>query len=699
METTDINYTDDLKAEQLRILDAENQLYPEMVGSGSDQIPLLQHSASARLAMGTKYLGSAIWIESYEQAYFSTFAESQLARFTFGVKMPHDGTVVGNVAKYVDCDNNPKSLMIYEYYDERAERVFLDYLEIHAYVSNHKQFGYKMDIRPEIHQPTIAKDTVLTEVPHIDDNGMYCVGRNVVVAFMGLCEATEDGVLVCTDLVNELGTTIVESSSMVVRHSDYMLDTFGVGDEVKTVPSVGDIIPDHGIVMGTRKVDPLFDHIGLLPASLRMFDDDYDDLVYGIPGAEVIDVTIIKNHNTVNAMPNGTDKAPEWLAMQDQAFHKRILDIYRRSRAEKGNSVVLSEKLDNLIAMSYARVPGSIKIDGRSGVAVKPKYRAVPTEVYHVNVTYSYRRIPNLGAKTSTRYGGKGVFTQMWPKERMPTNGLLTAQMVFEPGTTSKRQITSALYEQFYNLASLIVAGKVKEIKDNGGTIEEQFDCLLEYLKVVAPEHYDIAVFVNKTDTDKKEYLVDVIGNMVRLYRPTHSVVNNIECVKKLMEMYDIVYTPVSYIGANGKKFTTKNRVMMGHIYVMMLDKIGDYITGTVSPSLLAMGIPGKTSAKEKHSRGKNSQGIKITGETEVRWMHAAIGAEKTRILMNRINSPKAHKECLSSIYEADDPSVIKMASAEAEKDYVSRVGELIRHIDRCQGLGWYDTTEEIVYD
>lgn len=288
------------------------------------------------------------------------------------------------------------------------------------------------------------------------------------------------------------------------------------------------------------------------------------------------------------------------------------------------------------------------------------------------------------------------------PDEYMPMdeNGN-RAEVVIYGGSTIKRMNLGRMYEQFINAASRDLTHRLRKAwgldpkltptayqlaqLTDSDLIEWCWETLLNYYRIVAPLQYDMLV----VDHDHARHVKAVLRDGIYLYIPPDNPVNNLEMVKAIKNSeYCPHYGPVTYRDINGKEVKTSGPVLIGSMYMILLEKTGDDWSGVASVKTQHFGVPAKLNNYDKQTAPGRQAPVRGLGESETRLFTTVVGPEPTMELLDQSNNPESHRAATRSVLKAHQPTNIERA---VNRDEVplgnSRPVGFVNHLLECRGL------------
>lgn len=216
--------------------------------------------------------------------------------------------------------------------------------------------------------------------------------------------------------------------------------------------------------------------------------------------------------------------------------------------------------------------------------------------------------------------------------------------------------------------------------------IEYAFNELQELWWIIAPTMHDIM----KDHPNRKQYVHQcLLEGKTTVYTPiddtTHlptamnAVINSRFCPN---------YTPVTYTNPVGEVITTKKNVLIGPLYMMLLEKIGDDWSSVASVKVQQFGLPSKLNNFDRSSTPGRESAVRSFGESETRSYNCTVGPEPTMELVDQTNNPLAHLEVVEQFLTAEHPTRIDRAVDREKVPFGnSRPVSLLGHMMQTRGI------------
>jgi hypothetical protein len=303
----------------------------------------------------------------------------------------------------------------------------------------------------------------------------------------------------------------------------------------------------------------------------------------------------------------------------------------------------------------------------------------------------------------------KGVVCAVRNNEDMPTDEHGNrADAVIYGISTVKRMNFGRFYEQFINAASRDLlhrmreqaglqpkikptAYQLKQLESNEALIDDLWGQLMRYYEIVAPLQHDLLI----DDPDHWRHVRSVLADEggyhdgIYLWVPPDNPVNNLAMAKALMESeFRPHYGPVTYRDNAGEMVTTVNPVLIGSLYMIMLEKTGEDWSGVASVKTNHFGVPAKLNNYDKQTSPGRQAPVRALGESETRSYISTVGAQATMELLDQSNNHATHSNAIENIIKAPKPTNIdKVVDRKKVPFGGSRPVALVRHVLNCRGI------------
>lgn len=671
--------------------------------------PWVGTTSAARGAMLLGQITQAPTIIGAEPRIFQTGGELRFGEHNFDIRIPEDCQILNVVRKYptgMGADairHNPETTIVYEnYYDEYKT---VGIVKVPEFMSFHQTFGFKLertkDVWDNIHPGAmISKDTILAESVGKSADGHFCAGMNVNACFISHHATIEDGFLISDEILEQFAPRAYGTAIGSCGRKSFFL--YAYGD--KQFPDIGDRIREDGVVFAMRDLSDDLAPAEMTKRALSDIDRTFDRVVIGEPGAIVKDIKIYRDERqNPSYIPSGMEgqlvKYYDALCM----YYREILRIYNDLKKKRKDRLRISDEFNQLIVEAMIYLP---QAEGQRKLT--RMYRLDPLDEWRVEITYESLKQPGGAYKITDFHGGKGVVCKTMPRAMMPRDqyGNIADVAIFG-GSTMRRSNYGRIYEHGFGatVRDLIQRLRVEAgmERHGGGTvakiglaqsplahkpewIEYAFNELQELWWIIAPTMHEIM----KEHPDRKQYVHDcLLAGWTTVYTPiddsTHlptamdTIINSRFCPN---------YTPVTFTDPGGKVVTTKKNVLIGPLYMMLLEKIGDDWSSVASVKVQQFGLPSKLNNFDRSSTPGRESAVRSFGESETRSYNCTVGPEATMELVDQTNNPLAHVEVVEQFLTAEKPSRIDRAVDRVKVPFGnSRPVSLLGHMMQTRGI------------
>lgn len=641
--------------------------------SASGINPLMTKVSPSRLVMFYGHFGQRLCISGSNTSRLESGAEREYAKYTFKVETPCDMRVVKVIERYPltigigAIKENPDTIVIYEDYETGQFGV----LSLPKFRSEHQHFGFQYKYKPNWKSDILApgsyvkKGTIIADSPDVDDLGNYNYGISVPTALMSVPAIIEDGIEVSDALLPMLKTKAYETHVVSFGKRGFPLNLYGDDNNYKICPDIGEVVGKDGLLFAWREHDPLLGPVQLTrrATSRDGFDPIYDKRHYVKPGAKVIDIKVYheKRGNGNNTqIPLGTTGQLEKYRNAQQRYCDTLIAEYEAMRKRYQHKLKITPAFEEMLvaAQAYGGQNGSTRL--------KRTYRAEPLDEWRVEVKIEYELIPTIGFKMTGRYGDKGVICNIRKHEDMPVDAAGNrALAIMDANSTIKRMNPGRTYEQYINAASRDLSVEIRrmyEADSSDANVELMWQRLVRYYEICSPRMHRLILSPKYTRTHR-QHVEDIVKDGIYLRKMTDDDVSIIQIIDQIRKEFPPVHGKIGYRGNSGKWRISKRDILIGDLYLLLLEKTGGDWSGVASAKRSHYGMAAKITNSDKHSEVGRAQPIRMPGEAESRLMEAASdgleGNPATEIIEMSSN-PQTHRAACEAIMAAEEPTQIE---------------------------------------
>lgn len=190
------------------------------------------------------------------------------------------------------------------------------------------------------------------------------------------------------------------------------------------------------------------------------------------------------------------------------------------------------------------------------------------------------------------------------------------------------------------------------------------------------------------------KHVTEVLLDNLYIFYPTDNEYNVVDVIDKIESTeYKPYYTQVVYRNELGQVVKTKEKIRIGNMYIMALEKVADDFMAISSAKVNNFSFPVKGSNKDKYRYQHSITPTKTLGETEVRIFTSYMSSHAIAELMDINTNPNSHKQIIKNILNADKP----MHELPPIDRNVIRYGQskpllIFKHIANAYGLSFKNT-------
>jgi len=608
-----------------------------------------------------------------------------------------------------------------EFLMQTLDKQSLYLIKIPRWIGNNKAFGYEpvlktRDIYVGEHLPA---GTILAHPPTMNELTMN-TGTHLMTVVGSFPGSAEDGIIICEDALEKLSYTTVHTVEFDIPNGYILVNNYGEDDEFITLPRVGDIIPDSGIVCRLRNVDVMSAPGMMSPKALRTKKTLGDKFIQhgDCARGEVLSVDVMCNNFNTNYTYGPHTQRLDMIFQEKLDHYKRItnkVEQIMRDNKRRGITTKTDPDLSNLI-VHYEMLKASRLPKNR----VKLNYKTQSSEPYRVKIRVIHRNVtPELGGKLVDRSSAKSTITGIWPRERMPLN----ADVIVAKEAGINRTISSRDIEQYINAACLIASDKIRDILGvkrtklgevvdedgialtKGEVIDRITDDKLKAIVDILMEWSECTVHhVGETLQEALDGHLDGVYNYIANITKHHIVTpfkttylsehSQIDMYRKLEESsFRPPYQRASTVNVDGSEVEFVEDFFEGPIYYHVLDKDAKEISASSGHVFQSWGLPSGKGASRRDSSPVSRQSCKTHGMDESQIFCGALGGSeivptKFLELLDRLTSEQTQTAEILSMLESDNPTrEVNLVDRRKHPYGLARVNQILDHITLTQGI------------
>jgi len=442
-------------------------------------------------------------------------------------------------------------------------------------------------------------------------------------------------------------------------------------------------------------------------------DYAFDKMTYSTsPKSRIVDIKIFHNVSNRYQLPDKMRYQLDKYAIATDEFYKSITEIERRLRQRNrrmynSDQLNLSPRFHRLVVESLIMTEHGKPTAAESIAKVS---RNKPIDTYIIEFVLATETIPDVGYKLSGLAGDKGVIVSILKSEEMPRDkDGLRADVICDDISTIKRMNYSRLYEQYIGRVCLHIKFQLRDYINMdrhevhgphavAKHLKKNMDLdnakkFYDYAKTMLINFYSLILekisnhFLGLSNDEWIEHINYVTANGPYLYITPNHDKSAKQIVKDLVASYNVRKDVVTMMSPDGEWITTEEPILIGPLYMLLLEKTGDSWSATSSARYQHFGIIA-TSKADKYAYPYKNSAVRSIGETESRVYASYTSPLAIAEMINRSNSSVAHRAVVDSIMKADNPSSIECA---IDRNVVSFGGskplQYVKHLLYASGL------------
>lgn len=690
-----------------------NELKPELLGICAMN-PMVGAVSSPRLQMYATHLGQAPAVEGADEAFLQSGMERKFGNATFSIRATEDMQVLKVIPLYPKQHGyggigyNPEDYVIYEEFPSGV----IGIMSLPKYVSNHPYFGFRLKPFEAANKlcsgGNIEAGEVLFDAPNRDQDGTMRIGVEALVAFMSHPAVADDGIGISEAVIEKYAFRTYEKRTISFGATTIPLNIYGDDDNYKICPDIGEYVRPDGILMALREYDPMLAGIEQSVHACQVIDDLTDIPTYVDPGegewrGKVIDIRVLHDKTITNSgVPLGMDTQLVKYNDARLRFYEELLRVTNEIKANKRKNFEVSPELQSMLVDAVAAT--ALESNGRVQMLNGQK----PLDTWDITFVVEYTKFPGLAAKFTGHSGDKGVVVTRIPEKDMPVDSAGNrAEFIFDNGSTSNRQNPGRMDMHYINSyrdylrkwicsefgfkpGANATAAKIRLIRERESErYDKVWTKLMRFYHIVSPTMC-LPFTVDSNVENDYAHLAYIISKNMYLHIPTDNERESFDRCEMLEREFDRINGPVTYTGYSGEPCVTNDNVVIAHLNVMLLEKLGDDWSAVSSAKTQLHGILSQVTRADKYRYAVRLQPTRFIGETELRLITANAGPVVGVEMMDRNNNPQAHKAAVYTVLHAGNPmNIEKLINRNVVPIDGSRPLKIIKHIVGIAGWGF----------
>ena len=462
--------------------------------------PFTHHNSASRIQMNGSHMGQKLVIKGATEQMISTGMDKEFGKYTLSVDMPCDGIITKRVNKYTvggigaeSIKRNPETILFYEREDSKKE---IGVIALPTHSSFHPYLGFEYVATNALKMMKIGdrieEGTKLLDSPAIGINGEYRYGITLNTAYMSHPAVTDDGVVICRDVLPRLAFKKYERRIVEWGRKRFPINLYGDDQNYKIFPDIGDMIRPDGALIGLRDQIAGLSPVQMSTKATQVINSYFDKIIYADgAGGRVVDVNVSINCDFTPGSSPMEQQLEKYVA-QSSKYYKEILAYYNEVKHRRGRDPHISPEFQVLMRQAlYAT-------ETERGHKVTKQYCNTPIDDFRVEFVIEYEVIPDLGFKLTDLSGGKGVICYIAEPHEMPVDADGNrADIIMDSYSRPNRMNMGGLIEHYIGGASRDTRKRIcnkldiplgdkyakQKIEDIYYNRRETFDSVWAYLK------------------------------------------------------------------------------------------------------------------------------------------------------------------------------------------------------------------------
>lgn len=267
------------------------------------------------------------------------------------------------------------------------------------------------------------------------------------------------------------------------------------------------------------------------------------------------------------------------------------------------------------------------------------------------------------------------------------------ADIIMDSQSPYKRSIIGVHHEIYINASLDRTVKTVREwlaVDSSPAGYMKAYEYFMGFYKICSPVQYQL---MTENQIDIKQHVDMMVNGEASVYLPADNPVDYMKVVEMLEQHYPACLGPVSYINDKGKQVVTKNPILIGGTYLILLDKITTDTTAVASANTQHFGVPSRLNKTNKHHSPTRSQPTKAIAEDESRLATAVVGGRIAADILDQTSNPDVHKTILAKIYDTYTPSSIEsLVDREVQPMGKGHIQNMVNNVLFCAGIKFEPT-------
>lgn len=535
----------------------------QMIGKGLMQ-PFNGTNAGARKIMFGTHKEHQFPLMGGEKAVVETGYEIRFGDESSSIiRADADYKIIAKISKFSFAPNHHYWLILQDINNNRldiVERISYEHItESYGYLYNNEYMD-SLSVGDYIPNNTIVQKSLA-----FDEYNNRKDGVNFNVVYMALDDNMEDSIIASNVAAGKLTSPLVKPISIMINNNDIPLNIYGDDKVYKIIPDIGEDIVDAKLIALRKEKKEEAYYAQSVDRLRKTIMSDELKQVHG----KVIDVDIYCNN------PDILDNHYyAQLKMYYQELHRMAAEFVQVLLPYSSENFEFSYELEKKFANTKRIMNGDQYIDKRNFSNII------------LNITVLEEKEMEAGDKASNRYGGKGVFSDIWDQKYMPRFKNAKGEyeyvdIIFNSSTMINRENVGQSFElSLTHIGSEILHRIVTE----KCSLEEAYEMIKTYIQFCSPEQAeDLERTKQNMTRDELAFFIESIidsGSIQLSMRPLSDVMT----IDKLGEIYKAFpwvkqnEIEVPLVSSNGtiRYIPARRPVVIGKQYIFRLKQYAE---------------------------------------------------------------------------------------------------------------------------
>lgn len=538
--------------------------FPEqMLGTGLLE-PFNGTNAGSRKIMHNTHRSHIFPLIAGEKAIVETGYEIRFGDYSSSItRADSDYQVIAKISKFSFAPNHHYWLILKDMKTKRLdvqERISYHYITVsYGYLYNNE---FLDNLVPG---SVIPKGTITQKSLAFDEYNNRKDGVNFNVCYMALDDNMEDSIIFSDEAAGRLTSPLIKPVQIPINDNDIPLNIYGDANRYKIIPDIGEDIKNATLIaLRKEKKDEAYYAQSIDRLRNVMMSDSIKQIV-----GKVIDVDIYCNNPEILDLYYYGQ-----LKMYHEDLKRRSSEIVKLLLPYVADGYTMTYPLQKLFGNAKRVINGDRYIDKRTFSNI----------ILNVTVLEEIKMGP--GDKASNRYGGKGVVSDIWPKQYMPRFKKMDGtydyvDVIFNSSTMINRENVGQTIEQSLTHVGIAI---VEKIKYDRIPLDKAYGMIHKYISICSPTQ---AAYMNeikeKMSLDELGFFVESILESGAIHLSIKPISEAID-IDRIAELYrafpwieqNEVEVALEDSSGNVRYIPARRRMVIGKQYIFRLKQFAE---------------------------------------------------------------------------------------------------------------------------